>query len=84
MVEKNIIEPSNSLWVLPVVQVRKNYGNIQYSRKHLKLSAVTWKDSYLLLKTDNSLDSLDKVQYFSTLYLGSRYWLHAHPKTFAL
>ena len=74
MMEKGVIEDSNSPWASPVVLVRKKDGTLRYCIDYRKLNAVTVKDSYPLPRIDDSLDSLGKAKYFSTLDLASGYW----------
>ena len=74
MLDKGVIEPSDSPWASPVVLVRKKDGSLRYCIDYRKLNSITIKDSYPLPRIDESLDSLSKTQYFSTLDLASGYW----------
>ncbi|UYV82242.1 K02A2.6-like [Cordylochernes scorpioides] len=64
MLDQNIIEPSSSPWVSPVVL----------------LNDITKKDSYPFPRIDVTLDTLAGSQWFSTLDLKSGYWqVEMHP-----
>ena len=74
MLQKGIIEPSNSPWSSPTVLVRKKDGSIRFCIDYRKLNHVIVKDSYPLPRIDDSLDALGNAKWFSTLDLTSGYW----------
>lgn len=78
MLEKGVIEPSDSPWAAPVVLVRKRMadGEIKYRfcTDFRGLNAVTKADAYPLPLIQETLDQLGASQYFSTLDLSSGYW----------
>lgn len=63
MLERDIIEPSQSPWTSPVVLV-----------DFRKLNDVTKKDSFPLPRIDDTLDVTGGTSWFSTLDLYSGYW----------
>ena len=73
MLEQGIIEVSSSPWSAPVVLVKKKDGTIRFCVDYRKLNAVTRKNSYLLPRIDDVLDSLSRSKYFTTLDLQSGY-----------
>ncbi|GFW76646.1 hypothetical protein TNCV_4943631 [Trichonephila clavipes] len=81
MQENDIIEPSSSPWASPIVLVRKKDGSTRFCVDYRKLNDVTKKDSYPLLRIDDTLDTLSGHKWFSTLDLRSGYWqVEIHPE----
>ena len=74
MLEKGVIRQSVSPWSSPIVLVRKKDGTWRFCVDFRKVNAVTHKDAYPLPNIEETLDSLDGAQYFSTLDLASGYW----------
>ena len=74
MLETDIIRPSASFWSSPIVLVKRKDGRFRFCVDYWKLNTVTTKDSYLLPKIDEALDSFSGAKYFSTLHLASGYW----------
>ena len=61
MLRDDIIETSNSPWASPVILVEKKDGSIRYCIDYRRLNAVTQKESYQLLRIDDSLDAVGKA-----------------------
>ena len=57
-----------------VVLVRKKYGGLRFCIDLRKLNKQTIKDAYSLPRIDETLDSLQGSQWFSSLNLKSGYW----------
>src|SRR5437868_11096333 len=74
MLDNKLIRDSTSLWVSLVVLVMKKNEKKRFCVDYRKLNAITKKDSYLLLRIDELLDSLAEATYFSALDLMSEYW----------
>ena len=74
MLASNVIRPSNSLWALLVVMVKKKDGSLQFYVDFQQLNAATVKDAHPLPRIDDLLDALHGAHWFSTLDLKSGYW----------
>ena len=65
---------SVSLWASAVVLVWKKDGSLRFCIDPRKLNNWTVKDAYFLPQVDETLDSLQGSQWFSSLDLKSKYW----------
>jgi len=74
MLTDNIIEPSKSPSVLPIVLVGKSDCSIRFCVDYRKLNSVTKKDVYPLPRIDDCLNALGGCKYYSTFDLASGYW----------
>jgi hypothetical protein len=68
MLKDNVVIPSNSPWVSPVVLVRKKDGTYR------RLNANTTKDVYPLPRIDDALSQMEGSRYFTILYMQAGYW----------
>ena len=74
MQERNVIQPSKSPWVSPIVLVQKKDGSWRFCIDYQKVNAVARKDAYPLPRIDDTLDTMAGSKWFSTLDLLSGYW----------
>ena len=74
MLEKGVIQESDSPWAAPIVLVSKKDGSTRFCVDYRQLNNITRKDSYPLPNIDETLDSLSGAQYFCALDLASGYW----------
>ena len=65
---------SHSPWASRVVLVQKKDGGLRFCTDLRKLNNWTVKDTYALPHIDETLDSLQVSQWFSSLDLKSGYW----------
>ncbi|KAL5516149.1 hypothetical protein EMCRGX_G001420 [Ephydatia muelleri] len=74
MLEKKVIEPSQSPWCSPIVLVKKKDGSTRFCVDFRQVNAVTRKDAQPLPWIDDTLDVLGSAKWFSSLDLASGYW----------
>ena len=79
MLSRNIIEPAQGPWSSPIVLVKKKDGSTRFCVDFRKVNQVTKKDAQPLPRIDDTLDTLGKAQWFSTLDLASGYWQVEEP-----
>ena len=74
MLDIGTVHKSHSPWASAVVIVWKKDGGLRFHIDLRKLNNHTVKDAYLLPQIDETLDSLQDSQWFSSLDLKSGYW----------
>ena len=80
MLKDEVIEPSNSPWLSPVILVKKKDVSYRFCVDYIKLNNVTIKDVYPLPRIDDALSRLEKTKYFSIMDMQSGFWqIEVHP-----
>lgn len=74
MLEGGIIRESSSPWAAGIVLVQKKSGAWRFCVDYRKLNQVTKKDAFPLPRIEDSLTSLTRAAWYSTLDLASGYW----------
>ena len=74
MLDAGVIWPSNNLWCNAVVLVRKKDGSLHFCIDFRKLNSLTVKDSHLLPRICETLESLTGAAHFSMFDMNSGFW----------
>ena len=74
MLDAGVIWPSNSLWCNAVVLVRKKDGLLHFCIDFRKLNSLTVKDSHLLPRICETLESLTGAAHYSMFDMNSGFW----------
>lgn len=74
MLERGIIEPSNSPWCAPLVLVTKPDLSTRICVDLRGLNSVTKKDSYALPRVDDCLEALSNSKWYNQMDLHSGFW----------
>lgn len=60
-------------WVSSVALAPRKVGSLQFCFDNRRVNAFTKRDSYLIPRTDEFIDSLEKTKMFSALHVSSGY-----------
>ena len=74
MLDRGVIEPSNSPWSSLVVLVTKKDGSIRFCVDYRVLNSLTVKDAYPIPRVDECLDALSGSKWYSSMDLNSGFW----------
>ena len=74
MINNDIIKPPSSPWNAPIILVKKKDNTMRFVCDFRGLNDVTKKDSYLLPRVRDVIDSMQGAQYWTTLDAASAYW----------
>ena len=74
MLDRGAIRPSQSPWCNVVILVQKKDGTLRFCIDIRHLNVHTKKDSYLIPKCPETMESLVGAHYFSTMDLKSGFW----------
>ena len=74
MLDGGAIQPSQSAWCNAMVLVRKKDGGLWFCIDFWWLNARTKKDLYPLPQMQETMESLVRARFFSTMDLKSRFW----------
>ena len=74
MLDGGAIQPSQSPWCNAVVLVQKKDGGLWFCISFWRLNTRTRKDSYPLPRMQETMESMVRARFFSTMDLKFRFW----------
>lgn len=74
MLESDVTEPTSLEWGFPVVLVPKKDGTLRFCVHYRLLNVVSKKDSYILPRMDEYIDSRRESNVVSTVECNAGYW----------
>jgi hypothetical protein len=74
LLKKGLIEPSTSPYGAPILFVGKKDGSLRMVHDYCYPNNITIKNRYFLPRTDDLLDSISGMKYFTSLDLTSGYY----------
>ena len=74
MLDKDIIEPSQSIWASPCVLIPKPDGSIRYCTNYRKVNVVSKTDSFPITRMENCIDWIDNAKYITKCDFLKGYW----------
>ena len=75
LLDRKLIEPSQSPWAAPIVMVRKKDGSFRLCLDYrVTVNRVSKVDGYPIPRIDSSLDCLANAKFFCSTDLSSGYW----------
>ena len=74
MLDKDIIEPSQSSWAFPWFLVPKPDGPIRYYNNYRKVNILSKTDSFSIPRMEDCIDRIGKAKYITECDLLKGYW----------
>lgn len=69
MLEKKIIESSDSAWASPCVLVGKEGGSMRFCTDYKKVNAVTKANCFLIPRVEDCIDKIGHAKYIMKCHL---------------
>ena len=78
MLDKDIIEPSQSSWASPCVFVPKPEDSIRYCTSYRKVNVLSKTDSFPIPRMEDCIDQIGNAKYITTCDLVKGYWCYSY------